>query len=100
MSFLGVQFKDDVGQIIKSNREHVERWGSQNEISNEVSDVCGNKTDNSSEWISLGGPVKGSYAIKDGENEDEGNDYISDFGMRVEDPCKPFDNKQNINLNP
>ena len=33
----------------------------------------------------VGGPIKGSYAIKNGE--DPINDYISDFGMRVEDPC-------------
>ena len=36
--------------------------------------------------------------VKDGE--DVRQDYISDFGMRVEDPCQAFDNHLNINLNP
>ena len=52
----------------------------------------------SSGYISIGGPIKGSYAIKNGE--DESYDYISDFGVRVEDPCQAVDNKRSINLDP
>ena len=63
-----------------------------------TSEVCGIETDESSGWISMGGPIKGSYAIKNGE--DRFNDYISDFGMRVKDPCQATDNKLNINLSP
>ena len=50
------------------------------------SDVCGTKTSIESEWISVKGPVKGSYAIIN--TTDTYYDYVSDFGMRVDDPCK------------
>ena len=43
------------------------------------------------------GPIKGSYLVKVGEDN---YDYISDFGLFVQDPCQAFDNKQSINLNP
>jgi len=48
----------------------------------------------------LGGPIKGSYAIIDEAGRGERYDYISDFGMRVEDPCKAIENTLNINLTP
>ena len=67
-------------------------------MSNETSDVCGLETEKSSGWISVVGPIKGSYAIKDGE--DGSYEYISDFGLLVEDPCQAYDNHLNINLNP
>ena len=67
-------------------------------MSIETSNVCGNSSDISSDWIFVGGPIKGSYAIK--SNEDRVHDYISHFGMRVGDPCQIVDNKLNINLNP
>ena len=60
--------------------------------------VCGTETETSSGWIPVGGPIKGSYAVKNGT--DKVYDYISDFGFYVEDPCQAFDNKLNINLNP
>ena len=61
--------------------------------------MCGTTTNKFSEWISVGGPIKGSYAVINGE--DEYHDYISDFGMRVEDPCQATDNKTlSINLTP
>ena len=62
------------------------------------SKVCGIETVISSEWISIGGPIKGSYAIKNGQ--DSYQDYISDFGMIVADPCKIIDDKLNIKLTP
>jgi len=60
--------------------------------------VCGTETETSSGWVPVGGPIKGSYAVKNGE--DNQYEYISDFGFYVEDPCQAFDNKLNINLNP
>ena len=65
----------------------------------ESSDVCGKYGDSASGWISVVGPIKGSYAI-DGGSFDPINQYISDFGVRVEDPCQTVDNKLNINLAP
>ena len=67
-------------------------------LSTEESDICGIETANSSEWIFVGGPSKGSYATK--VKEDWAHDYISDFGMRVEDPCQAIDNTLKINLTP
>jgi len=67
-------------------------------ISNETTNICGDSTDISSEWIFVGGPIKGSYVIK--SNEDRVYDYISHFGMRVGDPCQIIDDTQKINLNP
>ena len=64
--------------------------------SSEISSVFGTETLFSSEWISLGGPVKGSFVIKNGVGTY--NDYISDFGMSVEDPCQAIDNSLNINF--
>ena len=62
------------------------------------SDVCGTKTSTESEWISVKGPVKGSYAII--YATDALYNYVSDFGMRVEDPCKAQDDDLYINLTP
>jgi len=48
----------------------------------------------------VGGPVKGSYILKH-RNDDTGiGDYISDFGLFVEDPCQAVDNTKHISLNP
>ena len=98
--FAGVQLKDHEGQIVKSIKEFLKSTG--NELLyvffRQSSEVCGIETDQSSGWISLGGPIKGSYALKNGE--DRYSDYISDFGMRVEDPCQASDDKRNINLRP
>jgi hypothetical protein len=60
--------------------------------------VCGTETETSSGWIPVGGPIKGSYAVKNDQDYDY--DYISDFGFYVEDPCQAFDNNLDINLNP
>ena len=67
-------------------------------MSNETSDVFGVESGTSTEWIIVGGPIKGSYAVKNGQ--DKVYDYISDFGVRVEDPCQAVDDKLNINLSP
>ena len=60
--------------------------------------MCGTETSTSSGWMHVVGPIKGSYVVKDGQ--DNTFDYISDFGLSVQDPCQAFDNKLNINLNP
>jgi len=38
----------------------------------------------------VGGPIKGFYIVKNGEDMDY--DYISDFGVDVKDPCQAVDN--------
>ena len=60
--------------------------------------MFGIETDTSSGWIPVGGPLKGAYAIKNGT--DNSYDFISDFGLRVGDPCQAVDNKLSINLDP
>jgi hypothetical protein len=47
----------------------------------------------------MGGPIKGSYAIKYKPSlTDNAQDYISNFGVYVEDPCQAIDNKRKITL--
>ena len=47
----------------------------------------------------VGGPIKGSYIVKNGADYEY--DYISDFGVYVEDPCQAVnDTTQNIDLDP
>ena len=46
----------------------------------------------------MNGPVKGSYAII--YASDDLYSYVSDFGMRVDDPCKAQDDDLYINLTP
>ena len=66
-----------------------------------TSDSCGFETGTSSEWIFMGGPIKGSYVIKYSPIlPDTLQDYISNFGVYVEDPCQAIDNKSKINLTP
>ena len=60
--------------------------------------MCGTKTEISSGWIPVVGPIKGSYVVKNGT--DDKYDYISNFGFYLEDPCQAFDDKRKINLNP
>jgi len=60
--------------------------------------VCGRDTDTSSGWIPVGGPIKGFFMVKNGQYKEF--DYISDFGMYVEDPCQAVDDKMNIYSKP
>ena len=80
--------------IVGGNTDY---WGLELEkiFAQETSEV---DKETSSEWISVGGPIKGSYAKKNGE--DEYYDYIVDFGLRVEDPCQALDDTLNINFSP
>jgi len=61
-----------------SNKEYFQNFHS---INFEKSLVFGTKTSNSSEWIPVVGPIKGSYLVKNGQ--DDSQDYISDFGLYV-----------------
>ena len=67
-------------------------------LSTSPSLVCGSKTDTSSGWIPFGGPIKGFFLVKNGE--DRKHDYLSEFGAYVEDPCQAVDDKINIYSNP
>jgi hypothetical protein len=46
----------------------------------------------------IGGSIKGFFIVKNGQYE--AYDYISDFGVFVEDPCQAVDDEKNINSNP
>ena len=98
--FVGVSFKDRKGNTVTCNKDNYHRHNRNFEIYSTSSSlsVCGTETETSSGWIPVGGPMKGSFVVKNGE--DRRYDYISDFGFYVEDPCQAFDNKLNINLNP
>jgi hypothetical protein len=60
--------------------------------------VCGRETDEKSTWLTIGGPLKGAYAVIDFNHLFI--EFVSDFGIRVDDPCKAHDDTENIYLNP
>jgi len=93
--FAGVSFRDNKGHTVKSNKQN---YRSSILLTTSPSLVCGTDRETSSEWIAIGGPIKGAYLVKN--DEDDYYDYISDFGFYVEDPCQASDNKLNINLDP
>ena len=67
--FSGVQFKDHEGQIVYSDKRHESYSYSTNTwtlLIDVITNVFGDQTDTSSDndWISLGGPIKGSYVVK------------------------------------
>jgi len=65
--FAGVQLIDHESRKIQAKREHFLRDSIADEFSRvsiRTVDSCGTETDMSSEWISVGGPIKGSFAIK------------------------------------
>jgi len=97
--FVGLSFKGDKGIIVNNNKNQF-KWngGSYDLESTSTSLVCGTETSISSEWMLVGGPIKGSYGLKNGK--DDFYDYIGDFGLYVQDPCQVFDDKLKINLDP
>ena len=97
---VGVSFRDQKGLPVKSKKERYKNnWGDVTLESTSTSLVCGTDTGTSSGWLPVGGPIKGFYIVKNGEDLDY--DYISDFGVYVEDPCQAVDNTtQKIGLNP
>jgi len=60
--------------------------------------VCGTKTEEKSAWLTIGGPLKGSYAVID--FTDYYQQYVSDFGIRADDPCRAHDDTELIDLTP
>ena len=90
--FVGVSFRDQTDITVTSNQKlYKKNWGGDVTLESTSSlTVCGTETDTSTGWISVGGPIKGSYVVKDGQNSIY--DFISDFGFYVEDPCQAFDN--------
>jgi len=93
--FAGVAFRENSGITVKSKKKE---YYDTNLKSTSPSNVFGTETTTTSGWIPVGGPIKGSYVVKD--DEDQQYDYISDFGLYVQDPCQAFDNKLKMNLNP
>lgn len=87
--------KDNKGQIVTSMREYYEKSKVKETT---ASKVFGTETDTSSDWISVEGPIKGSFVVKIGE--DYYNDYLSDFGFKVEDPCQAVDDRNSIHISP
>jgi len=97
MVFVGVSFIDNIGNKIKSEKQNVQNYPRRSTLTKSL-DVFGTETTSFSGWMPVVGPVKGSYLVKIGT--DDSYDYISDFGLYVQDPCQAFDNKLTINLNP
>jgi len=94
--FTGVSFRDQKGSIVQITKQRLIREEPIGLPS--TSHVCGMETVTSSGWIPVGGPIKGFYVVKNGE--DDLKDYISDFGVYVEDPCQAVDNMMKINSDP
>jgi len=72
--FVGVSFRDNIGHILTSKKEHFTVNHLLLEPTETSLEVCGIETDESSEWTPVVGPIKGSYVVKKGE--DKLNDYI------------------------
>ena len=89
--FVGVSFIDQKSLTVQiSKKSYKENEDPINELlSTSPSLVCGKETDTFSGWMPVGGPIKGFYIVKNGE--DKYYDYISDFGVYVEDPCQAVD---------
>jgi len=85
--FAGVSFRNSAGIRIMCKKEiyYVFGVGKTDLESESKSKVCGTKTNESTEWIPIVGPIKGSYVVKNGQDYEY--DYISDFGLQVQDPC-------------
>ena len=61
--------------------------------------MCGTKNNEErSFWVTVGGPIKGSFAIT--YRSDLLNNFVSDIGVRVDDPCKAHDDNTHIQLSP
>ena len=99
--FTGVSFRGQKGSVVdiaKQSYKRDEVTAEFNLESNTTSLVCGKETGTSSGWMPIGGPIKGFYVSKNGE--DLAFDYISDFGVYVEDPCQAVDDMMNIDSDP
>jgi len=59
----GVSFRDQKGLKVKSSKQSYFEYKL---LPTSTSLVCGSKTNTSSGWMHVGGPIKGSYIIKNG----------------------------------
>jgi len=99
MVFVGVSFRDQKGLTVKSKEQSYEDDVLITLNSTPPSLVSGRETDTSSGWMPLGGPIKGFFLVINGK--DSYYDYISNFGVYVQDPCQAVDDiTQKISLNP
>ena len=63
--FVGVSFRDWKGITVTSNKQlYKNNYPDPTLESTSISLVCGTKTERSSGWIPVGGPIKGSYVVK------------------------------------
>jgi len=93
----GISFRDQKGLTVQITKQQFVKRVRRTTTSTSL--VCGTETETSSGWIPIGGPIKGFYVVKNDEGPKY--DYISDFGVYVEDPCQAVDNTtQKIGLNP
>ena len=71
--FVGVSFRDEKG-ITATNNKKLYKANEDTDFktiifySTSTSLECGTKTETSSDWIPVGGPIKGSYAVKNGSD--------------------------------
>ena len=63
----GVSFRDQKGLEVKSSKQSYFK-NDKSPASTSSSLVCGSKTNTPSGWMHVGGPIKGSYIIKNGED--------------------------------
>ena len=63
--FVGISFRDQKGQTVKSNEKRFSWHGGLKSISESL-DVCGTETGTSSGWIPIVGPIKGAFVAKSG----------------------------------
>ena len=92
---VGISFRDSEGTTLTSTKQRYDYWGLE---STSTSLVYGTETGDATEWMNVGGPIKGSYIVK--THGDRGYDFISDLGVYVDDPCQAVKNlTQSIGLN-
>ena len=63
--FAGVSFRDQKGLPVQITKN---RYVPGDQFIPSTSLACGTETNTSSGWIPVGGSIKGSYAIKNGED--------------------------------
>jgi len=64
--FAGVSFRDQRGRTVQITKN---RYVPGDQFIPSTSLACGTETNTSSGWIPVGGSIKGSYAIKNGEDD-------------------------------
>ena len=63
--FVGISFRDQKGQTVKSNLKGFHYSGLLI-YTQESLDVCGTETETSSGWIPIVGSIKGAFVVKNG----------------------------------